>query len=153
MSNDETNYEELVQQAAGLLSGQRHRIANAANLSALIFNALPDINWAGFYFLEGDELIVGPFQGKPACVRIEFGKGVCGTAAATRATQRVEDVHAFEGHIACDPASRSELVVPLVLGDQLIGVLDIDSPLPARFSRDDQAGIEALAAAYVRSLG
>ena len=106
------NYDELAQQAEGLLSGQKHRVANAANLSALIFDALPEVNWAGFYFLEGDELIVGPFQGRPACVRIEMGNGVCGTAAATRATQRVEDVHAFEGHIACDPESRSEVVVP-----------------------------------------
>lgn len=147
------NYDELAQQAEGLLSGQRHRIANAANLSALIYQALPDINWAGFYFLEGDELIVGPFQGKPACVRIPMGKGVCGTSAATRTTQRVEDVHAFEGHIACDPVSRSEIVVPLVLADQLIGVLDIDSPSPDRFGADDQRGLERLAAIYVSSLG
>ncbi len=153
MSQPETNYAELVQQAEGLMSGQRHRIANAANLSALIFEALPDINWAGFYFLEGDELIVGPFQGRPACVRIPLGKGVCGTAAATRSTQRVEDVHCFDGHIACDPASRSEVVVPLILEDQLIGVLDIDSPLKGRFSDQDQAGLEALAAAYTRSVG
>ena len=153
MSEQNVDYRELVQQAEGLMSGQRHRIANAANLSALIYGALPDINWAGFYFLEGDELIVGPFQGKPACVQIPMGKGVCGTAAATRRTQRVEDVHAFEGHIACDPASRSEVVVPLIVDDQLIGVLDIDSPMPNRFSEADQAGIESLAAAYVRSLG
>ena len=126
MSEQNVDYRELVQQAEGLMSGQRHRIANAANLSALIYGALPDINWAGFYFLEGDELIVGPFQGKPACVQIPMGKGVCGTAAATRRTQRVEDVHAFEGHIACDPASRSEVVVPLIVDDQLIGVLDIE---------------------------
>lgn len=147
------NYHELAQQAEGLLSGQRHRIANAANLSALIFEALPRINWAGFYFLEGDELIVGPFQGRPACVRIEMGKGVCGTAAATRTTQRVEDVHAFEGHIACDPASRSEIVVPLIVAGQLIGVLDIDSPESGRFTDEDQAGIERLAEIYARSLG
>ena len=153
MTQHPIDYRELVQQAEGLLSGQRHRIANAANLSALLFNALPDINWAGFYFLEGDELIVGPFQGQPACVQIPLGKGVCGTAAATGSTQCVEDVHAFEGHIACDPVSRSEIVVPLILNDQLIGVLDIDSPLPARFGEADQAGIEALAATYVRSLG
>jgi GAF domain-containing protein len=151
--NAPVNYDELVQQAEGLLSGQQHRIANAANLSALIYHALPDVNWAGFYFLEGDELIVGPFQGQPACVRIEMGKGVCGTAAAARATQRVEDVHAFEGHIACDPASRSEVVVPLILNDQVIGVLDIDSPKAGRFDADDQAGLEKLADAYVRSLG
>ncbi|QOC21851.1 GAF domain-containing protein [Wenzhouxiangella sp. AB-CW3] len=153
MTRTKTNYEELVQQAEGLLSGQRHRIANAANLSALIFDALPDINWAGFYFLEGDELIVGPFQGKPACVHIAMGQGVCGTAARTRTTQRVADVHAFEGHIACDPASRSEIVVPLIVEDQVLGVLDIDSPEPDRFSEFDQEGIEALANAYVRSVG
>jgi len=151
--NQTVDYDELVQQAEGLLSGQKHRIANAANLSALIYESLPGVNWAGFYFLEGDELIVGPFQGRPACVRIDMGKGVCGTAAASRSTQRVADVHAFEGHIACDPVSRSEVVVPLVLADQLIGVLDIDSPEPGRFSADDQAGIERLAAVYVRSLG
>lgn len=147
------NYDELAQQAEGLLSGQKHRIANAANLSALIYDALPEVNWAGFYFLEGDELIVGPFQGKPACVRIEMGKGVCGTAAATRATQRVADVHAFEGHIACDPVSRSEVVVPLVVDGQVIGVLDIDSPREGRFDEADQRGLEQLAEIYVRSLG
>lgn len=147
------NYDELAQQAAGLLSGQRHRIANAANLSALIYHALPDVNWVGFYFLEGDELIVGPFQGQPACVRIEMGKGVCGTAAATRSTQRVEDVHAFEGHIVCDPVSRSEVVVPLIVDDQVIGVLDIDSPQRGRFDEVDQRGLEKLADVYVRSLG
>jgi GAF domain-containing protein len=147
------DYDELAQQAEGLLSGQKHRIANAANLSALIFDALPEVNWAGFYFVEGDELIVGPFQGKPACVRIEMGKGVCGTAAATRATQRVTDVHAFEGHIACDPVSRSEVVVPLVVDGQVIGVLDIDSPREGRFDEADQRGLEQLAEIYVRSLG
>lgn len=147
------NYDELAQQAEGLMSGQQHRIANAANLSALIYDALPDVNWAGFYFLEGDELIVGPFQGKPACVRIDMGKGVCGTAAATRATQRVEDVHAFEGHIACDPQSRSEVVVPLIVDGQVIGVLDIDSPRQGRFDEQDQRGLERLAELYVRSLG
>ena len=146
-------YQELVQQARGLLSGQAHRIANAANLSALIFNGLEGVNWAGFYFLEGDELVVGPFQGQPACVRIELGKGVCGTAALTRATQRVADVHAFAGHIACDPVSRSEIVVPLVRDGRVIGVLDIDSPQTHRFDADDQAGMEALAAVYIDSLG
>lgn len=147
------NYDELAQQAEGLLSGQKHRIANAANLSALIYHALPDVNWAGFYFLEGDELIVGPFQGQPACVRIEMGKGVCGTAAATRSTQLVEDVQAFEGHIACDPVSRSEVVVPLIVGGQVIGVLDIDAPYRGRFDEEDQRGLEKLAEIYVRSLG
>lgn len=153
MSSLSSPYATLVTQAESLLSGQRHRIANAANLSALIYDGIERINWAGFYFLEGDELIVGPFQGRPACVRIEMGRGVCGTAAASRATQRVDDVHAFEGHIACDPESRSEIVVPLIVGDQLIGVLDIDSPERGRFDADDQAGIEALARVYERSLG
>ncbi len=153
MTQLDPTYAELLQQARGLLGDEHHRIANAANLSALIYNALPDINWAGFYFLEGETLIVGPFQGQPACVRIEIGKGVCGTAAATQTTQRVADVHAFEGHIACDPASRSEIVVPLVIDGHLIGVLDIDSPKPNRFDEADQLGMEALAAAYIDSIG
>lgn len=146
-------YARLVEQARALLSGQSHAVANAANLSALIFHELPDLNWAGFYFLEGETLMVGPFQGKPACVQIPLGKGVCGTAAATRQTQRVADVHAFDGHIACDAASESEIVVPLIQKDRVIGVLDIDSPLPDRFSEQDQTGIEALAELYVASLG
>jgi len=145
-------YQQLLEQARGLLYGEHDRVANAANLSALVFHALPGLNWVGFYFYDGRELVVGPFQGKPACVRIALGRGVCGTAAATRRTQRVDDVHAFEGHIACDAASRSELVVPLYQGDALIGVFDLDSPLPARFDADDQAGLEALAAAFVDSL-
>jgi len=153
MSDMTEFYRELAEQAEGLLSGQAHRIANAANLSALIFNRLERVNWVGFYFLEGDSLIVGPFQGQPACVRIGQGQGVCGTAVATRSTQRVADVHAFEGHIACDPASRSELVVPLILHDQVIGVLDLDSPEAERFSSEDQTGIETLARLYVESLG
>ena len=153
MSDLTPEYQALVQQARALLSGQRHRIANAANLSALIFQQLPDLNWAGFYFLEGDTLILGPFQGKPACVTIPVGKGVCGTAVASLETQRVADVHAFAGHIACDVASRSEIVVPLSVGDQVIGVLDIDSPIPDRFSAADQAGIEALARVYIDALG
>lgn len=148
-----TLYTELVQQARALVTGQAHVIANAANLSALIFNTLDEVNWVGFYFLEGEELIVGPFQGQPACVRIALGKGVCGTAAATRTTQRVDDVHDFDGHIACDPLSRSEIVVPLQCDGRLLGVLDIDSPRPDRFSADDQAGIEALARVYIDSLG
>lgn len=153
MSELSLSYARLVDQARSLLSGQNHAIANAANLSALIFHELPELNWAGFYFLEGDTLVVGPFQGKPACVSIPLGKGVCGTAAASRATQRVADVHAFDGHIACDSASESEIVVPLIRGDQVIGVLDIDSPVLNRFSAEDQAGIEALAQVYVDSLG
>lgn len=158
------SYRSLAQQAYGLMSAQRHRIANAANLSALIYQALEDLNWVGFYFLEPDAgnpqaevLMVGPFQGKPACVRIEVGKGVCGTAVATGQTQRVADVHAFDGHIACDPASRSEIVVPITidLGDgqeKIIGVLDIDSPKPDRFDEIDQLGIEYLARLYSLSV-
>ena len=146
-------YAQLLEQARGLMHGERDRVANAANLSALVYNALPDLNWVGFYFLDGSELVVGPFQGLPACVRIPLDKGVCGAAASSRQTQRVDDVHAFPGHIACDAASRSEIVVPLVHNGQLVGVLDIDSPLPARFDADDQAGIEAIAAAWVATLG
>ena len=145
-------YAQLLQQARALLHGERDRIANAANLSALLYHALPRLNWVGFYFFDGTELVVGPFQGLPACVRIPLDKGVCGAAASTRSTQRVEDVHAFPGHIACDAASRSELVVPLVRGDALVGVFDLDSPEPARFDVEDQTGLEAIALAYLESL-
>lgn len=145
-------YAQLLAQAEGLLHGERDRIANAANLSALLFNALPDLNWAGFYFFDGTELVVGPFQGLPACVRIPLDKGVCGAAASTRQTQRIEDVHVFPGHIACDAASQSEIVIPLVKDGVLIGVLDIDSPLPARFDADDQQGLEAIAQIWLASL-
>ena len=142
-------YNELAQQLEGLLAGERDMIANAANIAALIFTSLPDLNWAGFYFLRGDTLILGPFQGKPACVRIAAGQGVCGTAVEQRQTLRVDDVNAFPGHIAFDLASRSELVVPLIRGNAVLGVLDLDSPHPARFDSDDQAGIERLAAMFV----
>jgi GAF domain-containing protein len=145
-------YAQLLEQARGLLHGERDRIANAANLSALVYHALPDLNWVGFYFHDGTELVVGPFQGLPACVRIPLDKGVCGAAARTRQTQRVEDVNAFPGHIACDSASRSELVVPLYQGDVLLGVFDLDSPIPARFSVEDQQGLEAIARAFLESL-
>ena len=149
-------YAQLLAQAEALLHGETDRIANAANLSALVYHALPDLNWAGFYFFDGTELVVGPFQGLPACVRIPLDKGVCGAAARTRTTQRVADVHAFPGHIACDSASRSEVVVPLVVpladGDALVGVFDLDSPVPDRFDVEDQAGLEALAAAFLRTL-
>ena len=145
-------YRQLLEQARGLLGGERDRIANAANLSALVYHALPDLNWVGFYFYDGKELVVGPFQGLPACVRIPLDRGVCGAAARTRTTQRVPDVHAFPGHIACDAASRSELVVPLVDGDALVGVFDLDSPVPDRFDEDDQRGLEAIAAAFLDSL-
>jgi GAF domain-containing protein len=145
-------YAELAEQAEGLLAGERDRIANAANFAALIWHALPAINWCGFYFFDGTELVVGPFQGKPACVRIAIGKGVCGTAAATRETQVVKDVHAFPGHIACDAASRSEIVVPLIDGDRLLGVWDVDSPEVARFDGEDRAGMQRLCAIFMESL-
>ena len=141
-------YRDLAQQLEGLIGDEHDMIANAANTAALLFELLPDLNWAGFYLLKGGELVLGPFQGKPACVRIAIGKGVCGTAAATRTTQCVADVHAFPGHIACDAASRSELVVPLLSNDTLIGVLDLDSPVPNRFNVDDCSGIEAIAAIW-----
>jgi L-methionine (R)-S-oxide reductase len=146
------HYQELADQMRGLLSGERDRIANAANFSSLVFNSLPALNWAGFYFYDGDELVVGPFQGQPACVRIALGKGVCGTAAATKRTQVVRDVHQFEGHIACDSASRSEIVVPLFDGEKLIGVWDVDSPDIARFDEDDRIGMERLAGIFVESI-
>jgi GAF domain-containing protein len=147
-------YAGLARQMEALLTGETDRIANAANFGALVYDVLPDLNWVGFYFFDGRELVVGPFQGKPACVRIALGRGVCGTAAATRTTQLVPDVHAFDGHIACDSASNSEIVVPLVAADgSLVGVLDLDSPKLARFDADDQAGIEALAAVWLRSVG
>jgi len=145
-------YAQLQAQARALVHGEPDRIANAANLSALIFSAVPALNWAGFYFFDGKELVVGPFQGLPACVRIPLDKGVCGAAASTRQTQRIEDVDAFPGHIACDSASRSELVIPLVQGDVLIGVLDLDSPELARFDEADQRGLEAVAQVFVDSL-
>ena len=145
-------YAQLLEQARALLHGERDRIANAANLSALVYHALPGLNWVGFYFFDGSELVVGPFQGLPACVRIPLDKGVCGAAARTRQTQRIEDVNAFPGHIACDSASNSELVVPLVAADgTLIGVFDLDSPRRARFDADDQAGLEALANAFLQA--
>ena len=145
-------YAELAEQARSLLHGERDRIANAANFAALAWHALPDINWCGFYFFDGTELVVGPFQGKPACVRIALGKGVCGTAAATRQTQVVDDVHAFAGHIACDSASRSEIVVPLVDGERLVGVWDVDSPKLERFDEEDRDGMERLCAIFMESL-
>ncbi len=142
----------LVEQARALLSGQKDRIANAANLSALLFMEFGDVSWTGFYFLQGDKLVLGPFQGKPACVTIPLGKGVCGTAAVTRASQRVPDVHSFPGHIACDVSARSEVVVPLILHGALIGVLDIDSSTLDRFDPQDQELIEQLAEIYLNSI-
>lgn len=144
-------YRELAQMAEGLFTGERDAIANAANLSALIWLGLDRLNWSGFYFLRGGELVLGPFQGRPACVRIALGKGVCGTAAQTRETVVVPDVHAFPGHIACDAASRSEVVVPLIAKGRLIGVLDLDSPEPGRFDAEDAAGLERLAALWTNA--
>src|SRR6266516_4821526 len=135
------DYAHLAAELVGLLKGEKDFVANAANTSALIFDALPDLNWVGFYLLKEGELVVGPFQGKPACVRIALGKGVCGTAAVERKTIVVPDVNAFPGHIACDAASRSEIVVPLISGGDLLGVLDIDSPRLARFDAGDARGL------------
>jgi GAF domain-containing protein len=142
-------YDELREQLAALLDGERDPIANAANMASLLFHALPGLNWAGFYFLKGAGLVLGPFQGQPACVRIPLGSGVCGTAAQTRTTIVVPDVDAFPGHIACDSASRSEIVVPLVKDGLLLGVLDIDSPKLGRFDSTDRTGCEALARVYL----
>ena len=137
-------YRELQGHGSALLAGERDGLANAANFAALLFQSLPALNWAGFYFLRGGELVLGPFQGKVACVRIALGRGVCGTAAQRRETVVVPDVHAFPGHIACDSASRSEIVVPLLQGQNLLGVLDLDSPDLARFDAADAAGLEAM---------
>ena len=139
----EALYANLQQSLGGLLAGEHDLIANAANFAALVYDSLPDLNWAGCYFLRGDELVLGPFQGRPACVRIAIGRGVCGTAAQRRSSVLVADVHEFPGHIACDAASRSELVVPMLRGELLVGVFDLDSPRIGRFTAVDQAGIEA----------
>jgi GAF domain-containing protein len=145
-------YRDLTAAIDALTAGEPDSIANMANAAAVIWQYLPDLNWAGFYRMVDGELVLGPFQGKAACIRIAVGKGVCGTAAATRDTQLVEDVHAFPGHIACDAASRSELVVPLVRNGVVLGVLDLDSPEPARFDAEDATGCEALAALLVERL-
>ncbi|GLQ93945.1 GAF domain-containing protein [Dyella acidisoli] len=146
-------YADLADQARGMLAGEPSLIANAANFAALVFHSLPDFNWAGFYLYDGKELVVGPFQGKPACIRIALGKGVCGTAAQTRQTQIVRDVNDFDGHIACDAASQSEIVVPLVKSDgTLLGVWDVDSPSIGRFDDEDRAGMEALCAVFMEAV-
>jgi len=144
-------YDQLASQLRSLLAGEHDLIANAANLSSLLFHSLPDLNWAGFYFYKEGELVLGPFQGQPACVRIAMGKGACGTAAERRETVRVDNVHEFPGHIACDSASNSEIVVPLVKDDRLIGVLDLDSPSFARFDEADARGLNELAAIFIDS--
>ena len=141
-----TLWAELADAADAITSDEPDAVANMANVAALIWQGLPDLNWAGFYRFDGNELVLGPFQGKSACIRISLDRGVCGAAARTRETQRVEVVHAFPGHIACDAASRSELVVPIVSDGRLIGVLDLDSPLPARFAAEDATGAETLIA-------
>ena len=154
MDNDHTvDYALLGAQLDALLKDESDALANAANFVALLYDALPGINWLGIYVLRGNELVLGPFQGKPACVRIPLGKGVCGTAARDLKTMRVADVHNFDGHIVCDPASRSEIVVPLISSGRLLGVLDIDSPEPARFSDDDQTGVESLRDTYIKNVG
>jgi GAF domain-containing protein len=143
-ADTDTMYRDLAAALEGLVSGEPDPIANMANASALIFDTLPDVNWVGFYRNVGGELVVGPFQGRPACIRIAFGEGVCGAAAASRQVQRVDDVHAFPGHIACDSASNSEIVVPLIRDEELLGVLDIDSPKHGRFTAEDEAGVVKL---------
>lgn len=146
-------YQSLVKQTESLISGESNVVANMANISALLFTSLDDVNWAGFYFMDTpDELVLGPFQGNPACIRIPVGKGVCGTAAQTRKTQLVEDVHAFAGHIACDAASNSEIVIPILLNNEVFAVLDIDSPSIGRFDSDDQQGLEALVKCFEANL-
>jgi L-methionine (R)-S-oxide reductase len=142
-------YASLAQQLTGLLHGEPDATANAANMSALIYELMPDLNWAGFYFMRGPELVLGPFQGRVACVRIPVGRGVCGTAVERKASMVVPDVHAFPGHIACDSASRSELVVPLIKDGTVLGVLDLDSPSANRFDEDDRQGCEALVRIYL----
>ncbi len=141
----EQQYGQLINQAKSLVSGEHDLIANMANISALLFNSLEEVNWAGFYLYKEEQLVLGPFQGQPACIRIPLGKGVCGTSASTRTVKRIADVHQFEGHIACDAASNSEIVVPLVLNDVLVGVLDIDSPVFERFTEEDEKGLVEIA--------
>ena len=142
----------LVSQVRSLLSGQQDMIANAANLAALLFHELEDVNWVGFYFLKDGQLIVGPFKGLPACVSIPLGRGVCGTAAATQQIQCVRDVHEFDGHIAYDVNSRSEIVIPLIRNGKVLGVLDVDSPSPGRFNEDDQVLLSEIAGIYLTSI-
>lgn len=151
-ADKKTLYQTLLEQAQALMAGENDRIANAANFSALVYHGLPKLNWAGFYFFDGKELVVGPFQGLPACVRIPPGKGVCGTAFVTGQTQVVDDVLAFPGHIACDAASRSEIVVPIMSAGTLIGVFDVDSPIAARFDDQDAAGMERLVEQFSSTL-
>ena len=151
-ANPAERHAELAQQARALLEGERDATANAANLAALIYHSLPELNWAGFYWMKDGELVLGPFQGKPACVRIAVGRGVCGTAVRDRRSIVVPDVHAFPGHIACDSASNSEVVVPVMKDGRVLGVLDLDSPLLARFDDEDARGLERLVAAFIAAI-
>jgi L-methionine (R)-S-oxide reductase len=146
-------YRQLADQLRALLADESDLIANTSNTAALIYHALPEVNWAGFYFLKGNDLVLGPFQGQPACVRIALGKGVCGTAAKERKTLVISDVHKFPGHIACDSASNSEIVIPLIQNNNLLGVLDVDSPNIGRFDMEDQNGLERLAGIFVDKIG
>jgi len=147
-----TLYRDLAQALEALVEGEPDPVANMANAAALIFESLPDLNWAGFYRNVGGQLVLGPFQGRPACIRIRFGEGVCGVAAETRAVQRVDDVHAFPGHIACDSASNSEIVLPILRDGELVAVLDLDSPKPARFTEEDEAGLQIIAEILARAV-
>jgi GAF domain-containing protein len=142
-------YDQLAEQVRSLIGDEPDFIANAANFSALVYHSIPDLNWAGFYFLKGDELVLGPFQGQPACIRIKFGQGVCGTAAQQRQTIVVPNVHDFPGHIACDSASNSEIVVPLIKNEELLGVFDVDSPLIGRFDDEDAEGLKKLVEIFI----
>jgi len=151
-SDKATLYRDLAQALEALVEGEPDPVANMANAAALIFESLPDLNWAGFYRNVGGELVLGPFQGRPACIRIRFGEGVCGVAAMTRAVQRVDDVHAFPGHIACDSASNSEIVLPILRDGELVAVLDLDSPKPARFTDEDEAGLGKVADILARAV-
>lgn len=144
-------YQQLDEQLAGLLSGERDLICNAAQFSAFLMQLVPDLNWSGFYFSRGNELVLGPFVGKVACTRIPFGRGVCGQAAQTQQVQRIDDVHAFDGHIACDAQSAAELVIPLMVAGELVGVVDLDSPVAGRFSADDEAGIKRLVDTFIKA--
>jgi GAF domain-containing protein len=148
----QTNYEELISEIKALVENVQHSVSNYANISAAIWQAMEDINWVGFYLLEGETLYLGPFQGKPACVSISVGKGVCGTAVATRQTLVVDNVHQFPGHIACDAESRSEIVIPMIKDDRVIGVLDIDSPVTSRFDHRDKSNLEEIVSILIRSI-